>query len=224
MIVKFLGVGAIAIFSLIALLLGMPLTIWLLSYIDIAPEQNDCAFGSITKTEYQRLLREARAQDWTVWPGLSNGIFEPSDRGIKQPWRDMERRQGEQLLRYIKLLTVDDSPDAQLAASHAVMRSMGAEYGKAWITPDFRQNGRLVSASLSFDYYLPQARFAPACVPCLLWPNTRFVVGFRQNIVEDVRVLDRVIVTHSNLKNNVERIRPVSSIPCPTFPSLPENN
>jgi hypothetical protein len=230
MIEKFLNIIAITVASLIALLIGLialavgvPPLIWLMSFIDTTPEQNDCAIGSVTKEQFQRLLREAKAQDWTVWPGLSNGIFEPSDRGIKQPWPNLRRRQGEQLLSHIKELIVDHSADAQLAAAHAVMRSIGAEYGRAWVRPDFRPNGQLVSAKITFEYYVPQARFAPFCVLCLPWPTTSLQIVFHHDVLSDAHALDHIDVAHSNLKGVVEKTRNVSNS-CPEFPSTPRGH
>src|SRR5215203_2877650 len=111
MIQKLVNIGVITVTSLIAILLSLivlgisvPPLIWLLSFIDTAPEQNDCAIGSVDRQQFERLLREAKRHDWTVWPGLSNGILEPSDRGIKQPWPHLRRRQGEKLLDQIKEL------------------------------------------------------------------------------------------------------------------------
>jgi hypothetical protein len=50
--------------------LGTLLVLWGLSFVDPAPRQDDCTFGSVTNTGYRRLLSEAKAQDWSVWPGL----------------------------------------------------------------------------------------------------------------------------------------------------------
>src|SRR5437899_3057746 len=60
--------------------LGLLIVLWLLTFVDPAPAQDDCAFGSVSKAEYLQLLRRAKAQDWTVWPGLSNGLFSASER------------------------------------------------------------------------------------------------------------------------------------------------
>jgi hypothetical protein len=48
---------------------------WLIAFLDPALQQHDCSFGSVDKSEYQRLLGRAKAQDWSVWLGLSKGLF-----------------------------------------------------------------------------------------------------------------------------------------------------
>jgi hypothetical protein len=186
---------------------GTLLVLWGLSFVDPAPRQDDCTFGSVTNTEYRRLLSEAKAQDWSVWPGLSNGLFAPSDQG----WiGTLEARQGQYLRGSIERLTFDHgSPDEQLAAAHAVLRSMKAD----WVRVSEIPSG--TSTDIEFTYFLRQRRFAPLCLHCLLWPFTTIDVHFRRT---NSKSLDRVIVLHGGLLYDPRKVdRDVHA--CPAFPT-----
>jgi hypothetical protein len=187
--------------------LGTLLVLWGLSFVDPAPGQDGCTFGSVTNTEYRRLLSEAKAQDWSVWPGLSNGLFAPSDQG----WiGTLEARQGQYLRGAIERLTFDHgSPDAQLAAAHAVLRSMKADWVRVFEIPS---GGSTV---IEFTYFLQQRRFAPFCLHCLAWPFTTVKVNFRRTnsiSLEDVNLL------HGGLLYDPRKVdRDVHA--CPAFPT-----
>jgi hypothetical protein len=203
-----------ALLATLAVILGLPivsvgtlLVLWGLSFVDPAPRQDDCTFGSVTNTEYRRLLSEAKAQDWSVWPGLSNGLFAPSDQG----WiGTLEARQGQYLRDSIERLTFDHgSPDAQLAAAHAVLRSMKAD----WVRVSEIPSGS--STDIEFTYFLRQRRFAPLCLHCLLWPFTTIDVHFGRT---NSKSLDRVIVLHGGLLYDPRKVdRDVHA--CPAFPT-----
>jgi hypothetical protein len=204
---KALLVTLLVILGLPIVSVGTLLVLWGLSFVDPAPQQDDCTFGSVTNTEYRRLLREAKAQDWSVWPGLSNGLFWPSDQG----WiGTLEARQGEYLRRSIERLTFDHgSPDAQLAAAHAVLRSMKADWVRVFEIPSGS------STDIEFTYFLRQRRFAPLCLHCLAWPFTTVKVHFTRTNSES---LDRVIVLHGGLLYDPRKVdRDVHT--CPAFPT-----
>jgi hypothetical protein len=141
------------------------LILWIASFVDPAPAQDDCALSSVSKTEYRQLLAQAKAQDWTVWPGLSNGMLLP------WPPRDVSfgfehRGIGERLKRAIEGLNFDhSSADAQLAAAHAVMRSIHAEFVSVYRIPSsFAGKPQFIPETVVFTYFIPQRRFAPfAC-------------------------------------------------------------
>jgi hypothetical protein len=105
------------------------LTPWAISLIDPVKTPDKCAFNSVTEDEYQHLLVQAKAQQWTVWPDLSNGIFWPSTRGPRPRGKDWESEATPKLLAYIRQLVPPESrsADRELAAAHALMRSIGAE-------------------------------------------------------------------------------------------------
>jgi hypothetical protein len=213
---KGLLIASLVIVAGIVGLLALLLVLWLTSFV--APAEDDCAFNSVSKAEYRRLLGEAKAQEWTVWPGLSNGIFWPSDRGLKQPTQSFESMLGSRLLRSIEQLTTNPaSADAQLAAAHAVMRSIRAEYVSVFDIPDFRENGKLVRSHVHFMYFMPQIRFAPLCFFCLPWWSTTVQVVFRHDVAAASYGLERVVVLHSGLKYDPTRERNTSD-ECPVFP------
>jgi hypothetical protein len=192
--------------------IGTLIVLWGLSFIDPAPQQDDCTFGSVTNPEYRRLLGQAKTQKWSVWPGLSNGLFWVSDSGMSgaQATQALESSQGEYLYRSIERLTFDHgSPDAQLAAAHAVLRSMGAD----WVRVSEFPSGS--STDVEFTYFLPQRRFAPLCLHCLAWPFTTVDVHFRRAESES---LDRVIVLHGGLEYDPRKVDR-SAHACPAFPT-----
>ncbi len=119
----------IGMLSVFGTLLAIPTLlwagIWIVCFIDRFGEK--CNFGSINDVEYESISSRARAQPWTVWPDLSNGVFFAS-RGDNI---------GRQLTLHIgELAGSDPSSNRQLASAHAVMRSIGAEYVQTQELPD----------------------------------------------------------------------------------------
>ena len=53
-----------------------------------------------------------------------------------------------------------------------------------------------------FTYYLPQVRFAPACVLCLIWWYTTIDVIFSHDLATDRYELQAVNVLHAGLKGS----------------------
>jgi hypothetical protein len=212
------AIGVVAILLLPVIGVAGMLVAWLTAFVDPAPQQDDCSFNSVDKSEYQRLLGLAKAQDWTVWPGLSKGLFWPSEEPFAQPMPAFERALGDHLLQSIEKLAVDATrPDHRLAAAHAVMRSIRAEYVNVWDIPDFRENGRLVRTYIHFNYFTPQRRFAPLCLHCLVRPYTTMSVIFRHEIEANTYTLERVNVLNGGLKYDPKKERNSSDV-CPAFP------
>lgn len=204
--------------SIPGMLLALLGLLWAISFVDVIIPQ-DCSFGSVTKSEHQKLLSAARAQRWTVWPGLSNGVFFPSDRGIGVPTSSFDDAVNSQLLDHVRELAgPGQSADRQLAAAHAVMHSIGAEYVSVLEVPNMDRQG--ASTYVSFRYYLPQVRFAPACVFCLKWWYTSIQVIFSHELATDRYEFERVNVLHSGLKGNLikEGARNVPVGACPALP------
>src|ERR1051325_10639139 len=80
----------IVLMAPVAILVGL----WLASFPWF--NRNDrCAIGSVTADQYRQLYDQAKAQRWSIWPGLSNGIFWPSDRVLMEPSPSFQRAQGE---------------------------------------------------------------------------------------------------------------------------------
>ena len=227
--IKFLLVVVAITVGIPVALAGLLLALWGLSFRDPAPDQDNCAFGSVSNAEYRRLLAEAKAQDWTVWPGLSNGLFSPTDHGpLTKPtmeWfffgeRDIQEfktRLGQHFKRSIEQLTFDhSSSDAQLAGAHAVMRSIHAEYVSVGETLSYHSSdGQVVPSKVEFSYFLPQIRFAPLCLRCLIFPHTTLDVFFRRNSTD---ILDLVVVQYSDFKYAPDKTKERNAGPCPTFP------
>lgn len=196
------------------------LGLWLVSLF-AAGGDADCTIGTVSAEQYRELYRQAKAGRWTVWPGLSNGIFWPSDRGLKEPSRSFEKALGERLLQAVDALSFDHgAADAQLAAAHAVMRSLGADYVSVFEIPDFEQNGRRISTRVQFEYFIAQQRFAPLCLPCFLSAYSKIGIVFSHDLAGNLYHLDHVFVLHGDLMYDPRpsKQRNVSST-CPAFPA-----
>jgi hypothetical protein len=200
-------------------LIGVALGPWGLSFGDPAPAQDNCPLKSVSRSEYLRLLAQAKAQDWTVWPGLSKGIFWPSDNWIAGPRKYFEESINERLLQSIEDLTFDhSSADVQLAAAHAVMRSMHADFVS--VLEADACDGCFIPAprSVFFRYFIPQRRLAPLCLPCLLWWYTTIGVYFNQVPGSERYVFDRIIVPNAGLKYDPHKEKERNAL-CPELPS-----
>ena len=136
------------------LLFALPVLLWAFNFTERFGLEK-CSIGSISGAEYQNILSRAGAQRWTVWPGLSNGVFWPSDSGFRGPTASFNSNLNDQLLSHIRELAGSDpSINRQLASAHAVLRSMGAEYVQTQEVPDMR--GDRAGSRVYFTYYLPQ--------------------------------------------------------------------
>ncbi|CAN7753577.1 hypothetical protein LJR220_002435 [Bradyrhizobium sp. LjRoot220] len=208
---------AIGLLSPVGLLFALPILLWAFSFTELFGQEK-CSIGSISETEYQTLLSRAGAQRWTVWPDLSNGVFWPSDRGFRGPTALFNSNQNDQLLSQIRELAgPDPSVNRQLASAHAVLRSMGAEYVQTQEVPDIRRDR--AGSRVRFTYYLPQVRFAPACVLCLIWWYTTIDVIFSHELAAGRHELQAVNVLHAGLKGTPDKSR-ARNVPwgsCPEF-------
>jgi hypothetical protein len=163
------------------------------------------------------MLEQAKRQPWTIWPGLSNGIFWPSDLGLKLPSPQFERALGTQLREAVDELAGDHpSADMELAAAHALMRSIGADLVSTFDILGFPERDR---HRVRFKYYLLQRRFAPLCFLCLIWRYTTIAVNFQRDPATSRYQFDGIAVLHGNLKYdpNPTKERNVNN-KCPAFP------
>lgn len=200
-------------------LIALLLMLWAISFIDLGGGPEKCAFNSVTEDEYRQLLVQAKAQRWTVWPDLSNGIFFPSiqsPKGYSVPGATYGPATDDKLLGFIRQLVPADSrsADRELAAAHALMRSIGAELVD--ISNIAPYNGR---ASISFTYFLPQRRFAPLCLLCFIFPDTTILVNFDRPVATGVVALAHVAVLHPKLDTHGTKA-PKTAGPCPAFPPV----
>jgi hypothetical protein len=201
---------AIGLLSPVGLLFALPILLWAFSFTERFGLEK-CSIGSISNAEYQNILSRAGEQRWTVWPGLSNGVFWPSDRGFRDPTASFNSNLNDQLLSHIRELAGPDaSMNRQLASGHAVMRSMGAEYV---------QTQERAGSRVRFTYYLPQVRFAPVCVLCLIWWYTTIDVIFSHDLATDRYELQEVNVLFAGLKGSPDKnlARNVPWGSCPEF-------
>ena len=119
-------------------------TLWISSLPIWQSESDDCMFNTVSNTQYRNLFDQAKQQSWTVWPGLSDGVFWPSDRG----WRSLPSPQFEKALGNRFHGAIDElihdrrSADMELAAAHAVMRSIGADLVSAFEILGFPERDR----------------------------------------------------------------------------------
>jgi hypothetical protein len=193
------------------------LSLWMASVIDPASAQDDCALSWASKAEYRQLRAQAKAQNWTIWPGLSDGMFVPSPPWLVAPTDPLgfERGIGERLKNAIEELSFDHgSADAQLAAAHAVLRSFHAEFVNFNHIPSFAGTPE----SVIFVYFIPQRRFAPLCLPCLLFRFTTMKVIFFRNAADTRYFLDRIVVSHGGLKYDPQKAEQRNAV-CPEFPT-----
>jgi hypothetical protein len=206
---------AIGLLSPVGLLFALPVLLWAFSFTERFGLEK-CSIGSVSGDEYQNILTRAGAQRWTVWPGLSNGVFWPSDAGFRGPTASFNSNVNDQLLSHVRELAGPDaSINRQLASGHAVMRSMGAEYVHTLEVPDMGS----AASHVYFKYFLPQVRFAPACVLCLIWWYTTIDVIFSHDLATDRYELQAVNVLHAGLKGSPDKnlARNVPWGSCPQF-------
>jgi hypothetical protein len=203
----------------LVIITGVVLGPWGLSFVDPSPAQDNCPLKSVSHSEYLRLLAQAKAQDWTVWPGLSKGIFWPSDSWVAEPRKLFEQSISDRLLRSIEDLTFDHaSADAQLAAAHAVMRSMHADFVSVLQVDACDGCSIPAPRRVFFTYFITQRRFAPLCLPCLLWWYTTIDVRFYQDSGTGTYTLHDITVLNAGLKYDPEKDRERNAV-CPELPS-----
>jgi hypothetical protein len=195
----------IVVILLVSMPFVVPILLWGASFIDIVGTER-CSFGSVSDVEYQKILSRVSAERWTVWPGLSKGVFLPSDNS------DV----GDQLLSHIKELAGSNpTTNRQLASAHAVMRSIGADYVQTLEVPGMRG----AESRVHFTYYLPQLRFAPMCILCLVWWDTTIDVIFSHDVTTGRYELQAPNVRNAQLKYSPDKhgARNIPQGSCPEF-------
>src|SRR5262245_14241086 len=128
-------------------------------------------------------------------------MFFPSDRVFRSSTPAFERNLNDQLLSRIRELAgPEPSMSRQLASAHAVMRSIVQEYVTTIWVPDIGIDRNRASSLAYFTYFLPQLRFAPACVFCLIWWYSIINVTFSHELATNRYELRAVHVLHAGLK------------------------
>ena len=200
---RFFGRLLLALIIILIVLILLPPVFFLVSYLDTEPAQDRCPLGSATSAEYQQLLSKAMLQKWAVWPGLSKGLFWQSEDWFSHPSSAYKQKVESALLNSIQeLIPTGSTPDVQLAAVHAVMRSMGASYFTTVVLPERYASTRPRSTTIQFLYTIPQWRFSPYCVFCYPFHTTEILVNFDHFSHLNFTSLGRVVVLFANLKSN----------------------
>jgi hypothetical protein len=209
-------IGLIAAGAVLLPILTM-LGLWIAGFPIWQFERDDCTFNSVSNALYRNLLDQAKRQSWTIWPGLSDGVFWPSDRGLRQPTLQFEKALGNRLREVVGELAGDHpSADIELAAAHALMRSLGAHLVSAFEILGFPERDRHI---VQFQYFLPQRRFAPLCLHCLIWRYTTIAINFQHDLIADTRQLDAIGLLHGGLKYDPDPIKDRNvDKECPAFP------
>jgi hypothetical protein len=215
--VKLISIVAGVVVLVPALIL---VTLWISSFPIWQSQSADCEFRQISNLQYKNMLEQAKRQPWTVWPYLSNGLFWPSDRGLRPPSSIFEKSIGKQLQDAIsELAGKNPTGEVELSSAHAVMRSIGANLVNSSEVPPFPKMGR-IHPTVNFRYFLPQRRFAPLCLVCLIWRYTTIIISFDHDLAAATYQLDGVTTLFGDLKYDPDPVkeRNVSSA-CPAFPT-----
>jgi hypothetical protein len=192
--------------AVVAGIIGIPLALWPTDFVSISSPQDQCSFGSVQNSEYRRLLASAMSRTPSPWPGLSRGIFWPSDRVFGIPTSGHAERIATHLLQEIKSLNPSEqSPEATVAVAHAVLRSIGAEYDGVIAIPEALSTEVPQRAFVVFDYLIPQRRFAPICLHCFVWSWTKIKVSLKADHGSNEYKLSEVFVLHAGLKYNPQK-------------------
>jgi hypothetical protein len=196
---------------------------WARSFFD--SEQLSCDFNTITTKDFEKLLGQARTQPWQVEFGDLTSKMVRIDRGAGRLW-------GEQLVHPIedKLLariqqlipSPSLSPDDELAATHAVMRSIGAKFADV---VDSKYNNYI-----TVRYTLPGRRLDPYCIGCFFWPYDMFLVEFARPHTSVITSLDRLRYVTANFDLSTGRVIHSGGVDlnkiksCPTLSSKPRSD
>jgi hypothetical protein len=194
--------------------------LWISSFPIWQSQLEDCEFGKISNSQYRSMLEQAKRQSWTVWPFLSDGLFWPSDRGFRPPSSIFEKSISKQLQDAIsELAGKQPIGEVELAAAHAVMRSIGASLVNISEVPAFPKVGQ-IHPTVQFRYFLPQRRFAPLCLVCLIWRYTTIIISFDHDVAAATYQLDGVTVLHGDLKYDPDPVKELNvTSACPAFPT-----
>lgn len=119
------------------------------------PEQDECTFGPVTNADYRAILAKARSlQRWT-WIGDSRKVTKEQEALSKQ---------------FSEVSENSSSPYVKIAAMHAVLRALGADYRNANERPGETVNVFRERGSISYNYALRVPRIGVmALVPGNAW-------------------------------------------------------
>jgi hypothetical protein len=102
------------------------------------PEQDGCMFGTVSNERYGELLAKAKRQEHVDW---RNVIWDDYKAGVLLNER-FDHISSD-------LTTVDE----KIAAMHALLRSIGAEYRRPWLSPTDPYGAAVKSGGVAGFYY-----------------------------------------------------------------------
>jgi hypothetical protein len=131
------------------------------------PEQDTCAFGPVSNARYRELLAEAKRRQATTWPPLVRDDYQ-AGAVLNQRFDDLSRGM--------------TSVYERIAAMHAVVRALGADYrGATARGGDPYAAANRPGSVVGFVYHLDMNRaglFAPIRRRALLFGNIATGGGF----------------------------------------------
>jgi hypothetical protein len=127
-------------FRISALVVAVLVSIHVLLLVDWHWDQDNCSFGPVSNERYRQLLSEAKARQAKDWPPLVRDYYKAS-MAVENRMRDLSREM--------------TSVYERIAAMHAIMRAMGANYLNAGF-PEARPFERAAQigngAGVAFEY------------------------------------------------------------------------
>ena len=148
----------LAIMLVLAAAYGGPL---LLTYITNG-EQDECSFGPVSNVQYRDYLRRAKELS-----SNTPGSFTPNDREARARFDELFER------------LIDGKPSVyeRVAASHALLRSFGAQYRNTnGMRPDPYETVARKGGFVGFSYYLDINRLGVGLLhPLLLFRRTAYI-------------------------------------------------
>jgi hypothetical protein len=148
-IVKYGALIAVAVFAV------PRLTTWLPFTLPFAhPEQDNCTFGPVSNAEYRAMLLKARSLQRWKWLGPN-----AADELLKQ---------------FLEVSEGSSSPYVKIAAIHAVLRALGAEFrNNGLFSEDMFNRVSTKGGAIQNNYALPVTRIGVFSV----WPGNAWFIG-----------------------------------------------
>ena len=187
--------------SLAAIILILLLGIYLTPLLQTHSEQDACSFGPVSNERYRELLAEAKQKQVSIWPPLAWNRNE-TEMLLKQRFDDLSRGM--------------TSVYERLAAMHAVLRAMRADYRRSGLASLMRIpkcSKRKALGFMPFEYHIDLNRLG------FLFPFRRQLVVIGRLAVRDNPVGPNAEIhdawrhpIHRPLSDALRELRPRSSL------------
>jgi hypothetical protein len=149
LIVKYGALIAVAVFAIPRLTTWLPFTLQFAH-----PEQDNCTFGPVSNAEYCAMLLKARSLQRWKWLGPN-----AADELLKQ---------------FLEVSKGSSSPYVKIAAIHAVLRALGAEFrNNGLFSQDIFNRVSTKGGAIPNNYALPVPRIGVFSV----WPGNAWFIG-----------------------------------------------